>query len=698
MARPITTQFIIEGKNNARPAFKQAEKDADSLFQRVDKLAGGIRAAFTAGIAAEGVRAFSQAADQMKQLDAQLKLATGNQKEFNTAQQELFALAQKTQTPVASLVTLYGRIARPLREAGKSQEEILALTEAVSTAFRISGASADEAENGIIQFAQALGAGALRGDEFNSVNEQGPRLMRALADSLGVSIGALREMAGQGQLTADVVANGLIKQLPKLREEAALLPDTVGGAFTKLNNSLGQLAGGADNATGFTDVLIGRINLLGKAVETSAGAFKAFNQGGLDGLSGFMEGLTKDAKITAVDSLLSQLKGAQAELARDGELGLANRLLFGDQGAEYFAGQVELFERHLERLRKAGEKSVSEADKIGAARVAQEASYRTGLRKVRDGVVADADKALKAELQAEKNALSELEKIRKSREEIQKRYSEAITSFGSSDPAQASYGAANALKVKAQQSLRSGDIESAQQQAGAALKMLQDLAEAGASTYGFEGFAKELQAVELAANDIAQSEVDEKLAGIRESLEQLKQQADAIRNVNITINLSDEEVAKVTAQMQQLAQQLGQTLIIPARIQPTAEMGAMGLQTDQQVSFPGYAVGTHSAAPGIAWVGERGPELMGFNGGERVLTALASAGVRDTLAGLHVGGSDLGAAETAAASVPDNPLANWGKATLIGPGGSQVEALVSADGFDSLLNWRARQFGTRRRG
>ncbi|MFV3334246.1 tape measure protein [Pseudomonas sp. NY15437] len=75
----------------------------------------------------------------------------------------------------------------------------------------ISGASAEEADASIIQFAQALGAGALRGDEFNSVAEQTPRLMRALADGLGVARGALKQMANDGQLTANVVINALLK-------------------------------------------------------------------------------------------------------------------------------------------------------------------------------------------------------------------------------------------------------------------------------------------------------------------------------------------------------------------------------------------------------------------------------------------------------------------------------------------------------
>ncbi|MDV7837632.1 tape measure protein, partial [Pseudomonas aeruginosa] len=108
-------------------------------------------------------------------------------------------IAYNTGQPVEALVTLYGRISRPLKEAGRTQQDILKVTEAVSASFRVSGASAVEAENGVIQFGQALGAGALRGDEFNSVAEQAPRLMQALADGIGVPTSALKALAAEGK-------------------------------------------------------------------------------------------------------------------------------------------------------------------------------------------------------------------------------------------------------------------------------------------------------------------------------------------------------------------------------------------------------------------------------------------------------------------------------------------------------------------
>ena len=95
------------------------------------------------------------------------------------------------------------------------------------TSGGLSGASATEAQSSLLQFGQALASGVLRGEEFNSVVENSPRLAQALADGLNVPIGRLRKLAEEGRLTADVVVNALMSQKDKLASEYAQLPATV---------------------------------------------------------------------------------------------------------------------------------------------------------------------------------------------------------------------------------------------------------------------------------------------------------------------------------------------------------------------------------------------------------------------------------------------------------------------------------------
>src|SRR5574338_476149 len=99
---------------------------------------------------------------------------------------------------------------------GSLRHRALSLTERISQALRISGASATETQSALLQFGQALASGVLRGEEFNSVVENSPRLAKALADGLNVPIGRLRKLAEEGRLTADVVVNALMSQKDKL--------------------------------------------------------------------------------------------------------------------------------------------------------------------------------------------------------------------------------------------------------------------------------------------------------------------------------------------------------------------------------------------------------------------------------------------------------------------------------------------------
>ena len=165
-----------------------------------------------------------QIADAWAMMSARLKLATAGQQEFTTAQRELFAIAQRIGVPIQETATLYGRLQQAVRMLGGEQKDALAITESISQALRLSGASATEAQSALLQFGQALASGVLRGEEFNSVVENSPRLAKALADGLDVPIGRLRKMAEEGRLTADVVVNALMSQKDKLATEYAQLP------------------------------------------------------------------------------------------------------------------------------------------------------------------------------------------------------------------------------------------------------------------------------------------------------------------------------------------------------------------------------------------------------------------------------------------------------------------------------------------
>lgn len=201
------------------------------------------------------VRSLLQVADGYKSIQARLQLATGSAEAFARAQADVTRISSSTLTSLSSTANLYARLSDSLGRAGTSQRQIASITESVGLALKVTGATATEAASAMLQLSQAFGSGVLRGEEFNAVAEAAPRIMRAVADSLGVNVGQLRRMAEAGELTSEAVGKALVDALSQLRREAAAIPPTVGGAFQVLRNSVVSAVGELDKSTGITNAL-----------------------------------------------------------------------------------------------------------------------------------------------------------------------------------------------------------------------------------------------------------------------------------------------------------------------------------------------------------------------------------------------------------------------------------------------------------
>ena len=201
-------------------------------------------------------------ADQYTSLTSRLKLATTSQKEYNEAYAGLRKIAKDNGSDFGAQVQLYNRISGAVRNMQGSTSDALKVTEAVALSMRLSGASATEAAAATMQFAQALGSGRLGGEEFNSVNEQSPALLEAIAKGMGVQKEQLKGMAEQGKLTSDVVGNALIKQFDNLKDKAAQMPMTVGQSFTELRNAMMEYVGMSDKASGSSSKMANTVKVL----------------------------------------------------------------------------------------------------------------------------------------------------------------------------------------------------------------------------------------------------------------------------------------------------------------------------------------------------------------------------------------------------------------------------------------------------
>ncbi|HAJ6602645.1 TPA: phage tail tape measure protein [Escherichia coli] len=262
-------------------------------------------------------------ADEWNSVNARLKQASQSSDDFQASQRELMAISQRTGTAFSDNASLFARSAASMRKYGYSSEEVLKVTEAISTGLKLSGASTAEASSVITQFSQALAQGVLRGEEFNSVNENGDRVIRALAAGMGVARKDLKAMADNGKLTADKVVPALISQLGALRDEYAAMPDTVSSSATKVENAFMAWVGGANEASGVTKTLSGVLNGIAgniDTVATAAGALVAVGVARYFGNMASSAGSATAGLITAARNEVAlaeaQLRGTQIATAR----------------------------------------------------------------------------------------------------------------------------------------------------------------------------------------------------------------------------------------------------------------------------------------------------------------------------------------------------------------------------------------------
>ncbi|EPG4500476.1 TPA: tape measure protein [Citrobacter freundii] len=223
--------------------FKRADKAASSLTSSF----GSLSRVATSLMAILSVQQVSQYADAWTTLNNKLANAIRPNEQLLDVTERVFNITQQTRSSLDATATLYARLERGTRQYNTSAEDLAKLTTIINQGFVVSGATAQEAENAIIQLSQGIASGVLRGEEFNSVAEQGSRLMVALADSMGVGIGELRQMAAAGKLTTDVVVNGLLSQGTTIGNEFANTTTTISQALQVAGNNITKFFG--ENST-----------------------------------------------------------------------------------------------------------------------------------------------------------------------------------------------------------------------------------------------------------------------------------------------------------------------------------------------------------------------------------------------------------------------------------------------------------------
>lgn len=248
----LFTQGLNRAEQQTRNSARNMSNELNLVGRSFKELQGTLMASFAGALT---IGAAISKMDAYTGLQNRLKLVTTSQTELNQAMKDTFSIAQATGQSWDSTAQVYQRFADNAQRLGITLQQTASLTDTVAKSISISGGSAASAEAALVQFGQALASGVLRGEEFNSISEQAPALLKAIASGLGTNIGELRKMAAEGQLTADVVIKSLEKAKFSVDDLFSKTDFTIANSFTMLNNAVVQFVGEAGKGSGAAQVL-----------------------------------------------------------------------------------------------------------------------------------------------------------------------------------------------------------------------------------------------------------------------------------------------------------------------------------------------------------------------------------------------------------------------------------------------------------
>lgn len=338
--------------------FDKTTRSIDTTERSMSSLSR-VAVALTAALSVQQVAEY---ADAWATVNNKLSNSIRPSEQLADVTERVFNITQQTRSSLDATASLYARLERATRQYGTSADDLAKLTTIINQGFVVSGATAQEAENAIIQLSQGLASGALRGEEFNSVNEQGNRLIVALADSMGVSIGQMRNMAAQGKLTTDVVVNGLLSQGSLIGAEFANTTTTISQALQVAGNNITKFFG--ENSTVKT----------GAAIFSDAVVTISENIGGLSALLTGAAAILGSRYVGALTmATAAKIKAAAASRTLSAEESLAAQASANKAAADLRAAAVAK-QRALDEIRLAEMMRLTAISETNAAAAEQRLS------------------------------------------------------------------------------------------------------------------------------------------------------------------------------------------------------------------------------------------------------------------------------------------------------------------------------------
>lgn len=249
-------------QENFNNKINKGKSETDGLIKKAIGLVGAYAGFQTIGN-------ILNVSDQMSQTESKLAMINDGVQTSQQLQQMIFQSAQDSRASYADTANMVARIGMNAKDAFKSNKELVAFAEILNKKFVIAGATQEEMSSATLQLTQALGSGVLRGEELNAVFEAAPNVIQSIADYLNKPIGQIREMASEGQITANIVKNAMLSSIDETNSQFEKMPKTWGQIWTGFKNDalmafqpVLQKINEVANSDGFNSFVNGAVNAM----------------------------------------------------------------------------------------------------------------------------------------------------------------------------------------------------------------------------------------------------------------------------------------------------------------------------------------------------------------------------------------------------------------------------------------------------
>lgn len=261
---------------------RTGQKDVSVLGNMFTNVGAGIKNSISAigGVIAAGfaVDKIRELSDTFRNMQNSLRqISSGG--DLEALQGRILKLANDSRVPVDSLTNSFVRYDKVIKAMGGTQEETFTVMDSLSKSLTATGRTAEETSSVMLQLSQAFGSGKLQGDEFRSLSENMPQIMDMLAKSMGVPRGALKQLSADGKITAEILKKTLIDANADINSAFGKSQITISQKLTQIRNNFIVAFGEFDKTYGFTEKVIGGIDMLIDSVKFLGTVFTSTYKG-----------------------------------------------------------------------------------------------------------------------------------------------------------------------------------------------------------------------------------------------------------------------------------------------------------------------------------------------------------------------------------------------------------------------------------